>query len=66
MAKRGRPKLPNDKKRNIVRIIVFNQDEDSRLRNLSKNLGISLGAAVRYSVDLANEMEVEHTSLDIE
>ena len=62
MAKRGRPRLPENEKRTITRIIVFNEQEDSRLRSLSKNLGISMGAAVRYSVALANDLETEHVS----
>jgi len=41
---------------------VFNEQEDARLRTLSKNLGISMGAAVRYSVALANDLETEQVS----
>lgn len=62
MAKRGRPRLPDNEKRTITRIIVFNEQEDARLRSLSKTLGISMGAAVRYSVAIANDLETEFVS----
>lgn len=50
MAKRGRPKLPDNERRDIPRIFLFNEHEDQKLKELAEEHDVSLATIVRWAV----------------
>lgn len=62
MSKRGRPRLPDNERRDIVRIFLLNEREDNMLQNLAEIHDVSLATVIRFAIQQAYDLEHEDYS----